>query len=83
MSGKPLKAKRTSADGKSASSVAAAASDGDLMQGSAAGAADDGVQYDESRLLPIANTSRIMKSALPPNAKISKEGRCEFNVASM
>nr|XP_025637937.1 nuclear transcription factor Y subunit B-3 [Arachis hypogaea] len=29
----------------------------------------------QDRFLPIANVSRIMKKALPPNAKISKEAK--------
>jgi histone H3/H4 len=75
MSGKPLKGKRPTLDGKDPSSVGGAASRGDPFSGNAAvvGAGDD-VVYDDSRLLPIANTSRIMKTALPPNAKISREG---------
>ena len=72
MSGKPLKAKRPS-DGNGTASGGGAAAVG----GSAAGAGDD-VHYDDSRLLPIANTSRIMKTALPPNAKISREGVFSF-----
>jgi hypothetical protein len=72
MSGKPLKAKRQSDGNGSASGGGAAA-----VGGSAAGAGDD-VHYDDSRLLPIANTSRIMKTALPPNAKISREGVFSF-----
>jgi len=83
MSGKPVKAKRPSADGKRSSSAAAAAFGGDPFRSSAAGAADDGMHYDDSRLLPIANTSRIMKTALPPNAKISKEGKCCFDFSKM
>ena len=79
MSGKPLKAKRPSADGKGSSSGGGAAARGDPFSGgSAAAAAGDDVLYDESRLLPIANTSRIMKTALPPNAKISREGEFGF-----
>ena len=30
---------------------------------------------EQDRFLPIANISRIMKKALPPNAKISKEAK--------
>jgi histone H3/H4 len=30
---------------------------------------------EHDRFLPIANISRIMKKALPPNAKISKEAK--------
>ena len=30
---------------------------------------------EQERFLPIANISRIMKQALPPNAKISKEAK--------
>eukprot|EP00808_Paulinella_micropora_P021192 g60219.t1 len=30
---------------------------------------------EQDRLLPIANISRIMKTALPPNAKMSKEAK--------
>ncbi|KAH7364951.1 hypothetical protein KP509_18G000600 [Ceratopteris richardii] len=30
---------------------------------------------EQDRLLPIANVSRIMKRALPPNAKISKDAK--------
>lgn len=30
---------------------------------------------EQDRYLPIANISRIMKRALPPNAKISKEAK--------
>ena len=33
---------------------------------------DDG---EQERFLPVANISRIMKQALPPNAKISKEAK--------
>jgi nuclear transcription Y subunit beta len=37
-----------------------------------------GIDYmlrEQDRLLPIANVSRIMKMAVPPNAKISKEAK--------
>jgi hypothetical protein len=30
---------------------------------------------EQDRFLPIANISRIMKKALPPNAKISKDAK--------
>ena len=30
---------------------------------------------EQERFLPVANISRIMKQALPPNAKISKEAK--------
>ena len=30
---------------------------------------------DNERYLPIANVSRIMKNAVPPNVKISKEAK--------
>lgn len=33
------------------------------------------VSKEHDRLLPIANVGRIMKQILPPNAKISKEGK--------
>ncbi|OIV91294.1 hypothetical protein TanjilG_01825 [Lupinus angustifolius] len=36
---------------------------------------DGGVIKDQDRLLPIANVGRIMKQTLPPNAKVSKEGK--------
>ncbi|KAH6813970.1 nuclear factor Y [Perilla frutescens var. frutescens] len=36
---------------------------------------DGGVLKEQERLLPIANVGRIMKQILPPNAKISKEGK--------
>jgi hypothetical protein len=78
MSGKPLKAKRPSFDGNEPTSGGGAAAVG----GSASGAGDD-AQYDDNRLLPIANTSRIMKTALPPNAKISREGVFSFYSATM
>jgi hypothetical protein len=77
MSGKPLKAKRPALDGKPLSSGGGAAARADPCPGSASGAGED-ANYDDSRLLPIANTSRIMKSALPPNAKISREGNSFF-----
>lgn len=35
----------------------------------------DSVIKEQDRLLPIANVGRIMKQILPPNAKISKEGK--------
>ena len=34
-----------------------------------------GFHREQDRLLPIANVSRIMKKALPSNAKISKEAK--------
>ncbi|XVE96669.1 hypothetical protein REPUB_Repub02eG0242600 [Reevesia pubescens] len=34
-----------------------------------------GPKLEQERLLPIANVSRIMKKALPANAKISKEAK--------
>ncbi|GAV85846.1 CBFD_NFYB_HMF domain-containing protein [Cephalotus follicularis] len=38
--------------------------------------ADDGnICREQERLLPIANVGRIMKQILPPNAKMSKEGK--------
>ncbi|KAH6787278.1 nuclear factor Y [Perilla frutescens var. hirtella] len=36
---------------------------------------DGGVLKEQERLLPIANVGRIMKQILPPNTKISKEGK--------
>lgn len=36
---------------------------------------DNDVVKEQDRLLPIANVGRIMKQILPPNAKISKEGK--------
>lgn len=33
------------------------------------------VVREQDRLVPIANVGRIMKQILPPNAKISKEGK--------
>ena len=36
---------------------------------------DDASGTDDQRLLPIANISRIMKRALPPSAKMSKEAK--------
>ncbi|KAF1878616.1 hypothetical protein Lal_00047287 [Lupinus albus] len=36
---------------------------------------DEGVIKEQDRLLPIANVGRIMKQTLPPNAKVSKEGK--------
>ncbi|KAF9593906.1 hypothetical protein IFM89_026034 [Coptis chinensis] len=36
---------------------------------------DNSSLKDQDRFLPIANVSRIMKKALPPNAKISKEAK--------
>lgn len=36
---------------------------------------EDGDIRDQDRLLPIANVGRIMKLAVPPSAKISKEGK--------
>jgi hypothetical protein len=74
MSGKPLKPKRPSLDGKGPSSTGGAAARADPFLASSAAAVGDDVLYDDSRLLPIANTSRIMKTALPQNAKISREG---------
>jgi hypothetical protein len=78
MSGKPLKPKAGRAaqgDHQGFHLAGGAAARGETsFGGSAAGAGDD-VPYDDSRLLPIANTSRIMKTALPPNAKISREGK--------
>jgi len=35
----------------------------------------DDAAREQDRFLPIANISRIMKKALPPNAKISKEAK--------
>ncbi|XP_014507731.1 nuclear transcription factor Y subunit B-1-like [Vigna radiata var. radiata] len=35
----------------------------------------DSSSKEQDRFLPIANVSRIMKRALPPNAKISKEAK--------
>ena len=32
-------------------------------------------EAEQERFLPVANISRIMKQALPPNAKISKEAK--------
>ena len=77
MSGKPVKPKlaRPSQGDQGFLLAGGAAARGETsFGGSAAGAGDD-VPYDDSRLLPIANTSRIMKTALPPNAKISREGK--------
>jgi hypothetical protein len=80
MSAKPitLKPKRPSSDSKGASSAGGGAARGDPLPGASAAGGGDDVLYDESRLLPIANTSRIMKTALPPNAKISREGEFDF-----
>ena len=36
---------------------------------------DDGDYREQDRLLPIANVGRIMKLAVPPAAKISKEAK--------
>ncbi|GAB4843589.1 hypothetical protein Ancab_013553 [Ancistrocladus abbreviatus] len=36
---------------------------------------DENCIREQDRLLPIANVGRIMKHILPPNAKISKEGK--------
>lgn len=37
--------------------------------------ADDDELREQDRLLPIANVGRIMKLAVPPSAKISKEAK--------
>jgi nuclear transcription Y subunit beta len=44
---------------------------------SADGAAGDGAgaPREQDRFLPIANIARIMKKALPANAKIAKEAK--------
>ncbi|KAG0488923.1 hypothetical protein HPP92_007734 [Vanilla planifolia] len=42
---------------------------------SAAGNGDFSSPREQDRLLPIANVSRIMKKALPANAKISKDAK--------
>ena len=34
-----------------------------------------GAVREQDRFLPIANISRIMKKALPPNAKIAKDAK--------
>lgn len=78
MSGKPLKAKRPSLDGKGSSITGAVSAREDFSGSLAVAGPGDDVVYDDSRLLPIANTSRIMKTALPPNAKISREGESGF-----
>ena len=36
---------------------------------------DDGHTRDQDRYLPIANISRIMKKAIPTNAKIAKDAK--------
>ena len=36
---------------------------------------DDGLVREHDRLLPIANVSRIMKQAVPSNAKIAKDAK--------
>jgi histone H3/H4 len=38
-------------------------------------ASDDNDLREQDRLLPIANVSRIMKTILPANAKVAKEGK--------
>ena len=42
---------------------------------SQAAGADDEFIRDQDRLLPIANVSRIMKQAIPSNAKIAKDAK--------
>ncbi|KAI8621389.1 histone-fold-containing protein [Chytriomyces sp. MP71] len=39
----------------------------------AAGGHEDGASLEKDRLLPIANVARLMKRALPENAKIAKD----------
>lgn len=36
---------------------------------------DERAVREQDRFLPIANISRIMKKALPPNAKIAKDAK--------
>ncbi len=36
---------------------------------------DDDIIKEQDRVLPIANVSRIMKNAVPPNAKIAKDAK--------
>ena len=38
-------------------------------------ATDQAVPREQDRYLPIANIGRIMKRAIPPNAKIAKDAR--------
>ena len=55
-------------DPKSASKASAASA-------AAAAQADADEVREQDRFLPIANISRIMKKALPTNAKVSKEAK--------
>ncbi|GMJ11563.1 hypothetical protein HRI_004825500 [Hibiscus trionum] len=49
--------------------------DSDTESGGAQNNADLSSPKEQDRFLPIANVSRIMKKALPANAKISKEAK--------